>query len=425
MAAAAMPAAKVYNVSDFGAKGDGVADDSAAIQRALTAGSTGAQVVFPCGEFSIQSVTGAAPGQRSLLYVKNASNVQLTGQGSCTHLFTSAPQKSVLEFEDSNQVAVSNMRITALNAVYVETFGMDGGSAVRFTGVTYGSITKVEVDGASAGALYFTKGTSNSVASNNNVHDTYGAGIWEDDCGSANAQNCSPSSPPANNLYDSNTLANTSLAMRAAITLDDGAASSHAVVQNNVISWTRPPEPVYEEVHCIQIGNVADVNVLNNTCTSTPYDGIIITTAGGAVSQRINIQGNTILSTGSSKLGGSGIVVYDDPSGGGISTFTITSNTISTAMTDGIRVFSASTTGSVHNGVIQNNTIQMVDRLKPGTRYGIDIEHSSSISASSNSISCDGTCIAVGVNVSDSPATVPTSSSNQVVNIFGVPLSIH
>jgi hypothetical protein len=418
-------ATKTYNVSDYGAKGNGVADDSGAIERALSAASGGGQVIFPCGEFPIKSVSGAAPGGRSLLYVKNASGEQLTGQGSCTHLFTALPQKSVLEFEDSNLIAVSNMRITALNAVYVETYGMDGGSAIRFTGVNSGSITQVEVDGASAGALYLTKGTSNSVVSNNNIHDTYGSGIWEDDCGSANAQDCSPSSPPANNTYDSNTLTNTSLAMLTAIALDDGGASSHAIVENNTISWNRAPLTGYEQVHCIQVGNVADVNVLNNRCTSTPYDAIIITSGGGAASQRITLQGNTILSTGTSKLGGSGIVVYDDPTGAGISVFTIASNTITTAATDGIRIYSAAATGAVHNGTIQNNTIQMTDQMKPGTRYGIDIEHSSSITASSNSISCNGSCIAVGVNVSDSPSTVPTSSSNQVVNIFGVPLLIH
>jgi hypothetical protein len=417
-------ATKIYNVSDFGAKGDGVADDSSAIEQAMSAASGGGQVVFPCGEFSIQSVSGGAPGERSLLYVKNASDVQLTGQGSCSHLFTTVAQKSVLEFEDSNLITVSDMRITALNAVYVETYGMDGGSAVRFTGVTSGTITQVEVDGSSAGALYLTKGTSNSAVTNNNIHDTYGSGIWEDDCGSANAQNCAPSSPPANNLYDSNTLTNTSLAMTTAMTLDDGGASSHAVVQNNKISWSRSPLPGYNQVHCIQTNNVADVSVLNNTCTSTPYDAIIITTGGGAASQRITIQGNTILSTGTSTLGGSGIVVYDDPTGGGISGFTLASNTITTAASDGIRIYSASKTGGIHDGTIQNNTIAMTDQLKPGTRFGIDIEHSASISANSNAISCNGACIAVGVNVSDSPATTPATSSNQVVDIVGLPLLI-
>ena len=191
----------VYVVTSFGARGDGISDDGPAIQKAMTAAAAAGsgQVTFPCGEFFLQSVVGTAPGSRSLLYLKGASRVYLSGQGHCTHLFTRLSQKSVLEFEGSDRVAVANMRISALNAPYVETYGLDGGSAIRFSGVTNGSITHVEVDGASAGALYLTKGTSHSTVANNFIHDTYGGGIWEDDCGGASATTCAPSSPPMYN----------------------------------------------------------------------------------------------------------------------------------------------------------------------------------------------------------------------------------
>jgi len=418
---------KVFQVSEFGAKGDGSSDDGPAIEQAIKAAIKvgGGQVVFPCGEFLLRSSAGAAPSNRSLLYWKGAVAVELLGQGHCSHLFTTMSEKSVLEFEDSSNISISELRITALNAPYVETYGMDGGSAIRFTGVSNGNISKVEVDGASAGALYLTKGTSSTSVSSNFVHDTYGSAIWEDDCGSANAKNCEPSVPPEDNTYDSNTFTNTSLNAGAAIVLDDGNGDSKAVVQKNVISWTHQPNAGNQKVHCIQVNNASDVSVLGNSCSGTPWDGIVITTGATGKSKGVTLQGNSILNSGTSSIGGSGIVVYDDPKGLGISTFTVTSNIITTAADDGIRLRAASKRGNVQNAQIENNTIQMVDQRSPGSRFGIDIEDSASITVDSNMVSCNGKCIAVGVNVNSSSQTTPTAASNQVVNIVGTPLRIN
>jgi hypothetical protein len=315
------------------------------------------------------------------------------------------------------------MKITALNAIYVETFGMDGGSAVRFSGVSYGNISNLEVDGATAGAIYITEGTSNTSVVSNSVHDTYGSGIWEDDCGGASATSCAPSLPPTNNVYTSNTLTNTTLAGVTALTLDDGGGDSFAVIQGNTISWTYPPLPGYQP-HCIQIGNASDASVLNNSCKGTPWDGIVITAAGGAAALRDTVQGNTIVSSGSPGFGGSGIVVYDDPTGGGISGFVVANNTILTAQTDGIRIYAPPGVGGVHDGQVTGNNISMVDQMSPGSRYGITVNTSANIAVSGNAISCNGSCIAVGVYIYNSTGTPPTTASNQVTNIAGVPLLV-
>lgn len=284
----ASPYSSTYYVRAFGAVGDGMADDGLAIEQAILAAmrSEGGEVRFPCGDFQIARPVGNAPGSRSLLYFKHVHNVKLTGLGHCTHLFTKFSLKSVLEFEDSDQITVSRMRISAVNATYVETYGMSGGSAIRFSGVHRGSIINVEVDSAAAGALYLTKGTSDSLVSNNHIHDTYGSGIWEDDCGSMSAHDCSPSSPPFNNVYRKNTLVNTSLAMTTAIVADDGGASTHTRFEDNTILWNRAPLVGNEQVHCIQVGHASDVAVVNNRCTGTPYDAIVVTTGEGISSRR-------------------------------------------------------------------------------------------------------------------------------------------
>jgi hypothetical protein len=414
-----------YSVTSYGAKGDGIADDGPAIQRAMNAAATvGGNVTFPCGEFALLSVASTAPGGRSLLYLSGAHSVAMTGQGSCTHLFTALPQKTVVEFAGSAQMSVAQMKISALNAKYVETYGMDGGSAVRFTGVAGGRITQVEVDGATAGALYVTGGTSNVTVANNYVHDTYGAGIWEDDCSGLNAQNCSPSKPPVNNIYDSNMLTNTTLAMLSALDLDDGNGVSNAILRNNTISWTRQPVAGNPNVQCIQVNNASNVTVSNNSCSGTPWNGIVITTGPGGFSKGVTIQGNTIQNSGTASSGGSGIVVYDAPTGQGISGFNVSDNMISTAANDGISLYPASKPGNVHDGHLLNNSITLVDQKSPGSNFGIDVESSAAITVSANTITCNGKCIAAGVNVHGSTATTPKATDNQTFDILGLPLVI-
>jgi hypothetical protein len=420
------PTANTYNVTTYGAKGDGVTDDGPAIERTLVAAAAGGggTVTFPCGEFSIQSASGAAPGGRSLLYLKNAKNLELEGQGNCTHVYTSMPQKTVLEFEDSSAIQVSSMRITALNAVYVETYGLDGGSAIRFSGVNDGTISHVEVDGSSAGGLYFTKGTSNSTMSDNYIHDTYGSGIWEDDCGGASASSCAPNQPPVSNVYESNVLTDTAFAMSTAMTLDDGGASSKAIVQNNVISWTATKAGSSTQTFCIQVSNVSDVNIVGNSCTAAPHDGIVVTVDSGNQSNNVVLQGNTITSPGTSSSGGSGIVIYSDPTGVGISNFTISNNIISKAANDGIEIHSGGSVGGVHNGKLMNNTISFVDQRMPGSSFGISIEDSASIVAMGNTISADGKSIAAGINIDQSTGSTPSISDNTVIDILGMPLQV-
>jgi hypothetical protein len=418
---------KVFSVTSYGAKGDGVTDDGPSIAEAITAAiATGGQVTFPCGEFSLQSVTGAAPAGRSLLYFKGARNLQLVGQGHCSHLVTTIPQTSVLEFEDSTGISIGSLHITALNVHFHEKYGMEGGSAVRFSGVNKGNIDHVEVDGAAGAALYLTKGAANILVSNNFVHDTYAAAVWEDDCGAANDRNCEPSLPPSHNIFESNTFTNTSLDLGTALVLDDGGGSSYAIIRDNTISWNRQAvsENTNPGVHCIQINNTSWATVVHNNCNGTPWDGIAVTTGRTGKSVGVTIDNTTIKNSGTGPKGGAGIVVYNDPQGRGISGFAITSNTITAAADDGIRLVSASNPEGLRDGRVENNKIQNVDQRSPGKGYGIAIRNATNITVNSNYISCNGRCIAAGVYVKSSPGVSPAANANQVVNILGPPLSI-
>ncbi len=423
------PATQVFQASAYGLVGDGKTDNTAAFQRAVQAAiaAGGGQVMIGCGEFLVNTPASQAPGQRSILYFKNASGIQITGSGSCSHLFTLLPQKSVLEFNASTNINVSALKISAVNAAYIETFGLDGGSAIRFSAVAQGSIQSVEIDGAAAGAIYLTTGTSHVTVSGNNIHDTYGSGIWEDDCGGVDATDCSPSTPPSYNSYTGNTLLNTARLSYSAIGFDDGGSSSNALVEKNIIAWTTTFVPIKNGGFCIGLNNVSNASVLDNTCTDSPYDGIALSTgvSGSAVGD--DIEGNIITSSGRSAQGGDGIVVYNAPTGKGISGFTIKGNTISLSSSDGIALYSMSGPGGIHDGIVEGNTITNVDQGDPGTSFGIQLDDVAGTTVLSNVIEGGGTSIAVGLMFTGSSGTGVSQQvlGNTVQDILGPDLEVN
>ena len=80
--AVALSAAESFNVKDFGAKGDGVADDTPAIQQAINAATAkpgGGNVVFPKGTYLLDS-TSPSTHPWGFYNLQIESNVMLCGE---------------------------------------------------------------------------------------------------------------------------------------------------------------------------------------------------------------------------------------------------------------------------------------------------------------------------------------------------------
>ncbi len=72
----------VYNVTDYGAVGDGVTDDTSAISAALTAASAGGTVYFPRGTFRVTAaLTTLTFG------ATDDETIRLTGEGSKSRIY--------------------------------------------------------------------------------------------------------------------------------------------------------------------------------------------------------------------------------------------------------------------------------------------------------------------------------------------------
>ncbi len=78
----------VFNVRDYGAIGDGVADDGPAIRQAIAAAAngagtnTGGMVYLPPGKYQITSTETTADGLQVGLNCDRLVNLQLTGSGA-------------------------------------------------------------------------------------------------------------------------------------------------------------------------------------------------------------------------------------------------------------------------------------------------------------------------------------------------------
>mgnify|MGYP001600058996 FL=1 len=91
------------SVKNYGAVGDGVTDDTAAIQAAITAAS-GKIILIPDGTFNVTSkLTGI-------------SNINITGSGTIKNVNTSgATDISILEFSGKSNFRVHGIRLVGAN----------------------------------------------------------------------------------------------------------------------------------------------------------------------------------------------------------------------------------------------------------------------------------------------------------------------
>jgi hypothetical protein len=177
-AAGAATTGKTVNARDFGAKGDGITDDSLAIQSAIQAAGQGGTVNIPAGTFSLglagQSQqsglvgrVGTFPDGKPILSTLMLSKpgIRLLGVGSAT-ILKLAPQTKAR--------AISVM--TSATGAVIANMVVDGNKSARFTPDSYpnGYIVDAMVAG------WLSKGLIvSAVESRNGMED--GVGCWQCD----------------------------------------------------------------------------------------------------------------------------------------------------------------------------------------------------------------------------------------------------
>jgi hypothetical protein len=160
------------SVKDFGAVGNGVADDTAAIQAAIDAVTSGQGILFPAGNYAISSQ----------LNISNKDSIALFGDGGSTGTSISwigaaAPLDSILYVFRSAYCTIYGLRLT--------TPGLNQpGYGVRITsggaGVTQGTtVENCRIENVSEFGIYIGR-TDNTDQS---VDLTSITNCWIDNCG--------------------------------------------------------------------------------------------------------------------------------------------------------------------------------------------------------------------------------------------------
>ncbi len=153
-----------FNVKDFGAIGDGVADDSTAIQAAMDAAATlgGGQVVFPVGIYKISTTLAIGNGTASVVSTK--AGVTLIGEGrpSTMGFFTGYTIPPPVQLVWAGPSGASSM-ISVLGPI--QGWGLQGlalnGENIAGTGITvvsamFGDCRDVMITGCMANGIVST-----------------------------------------------------------------------------------------------------------------------------------------------------------------------------------------------------------------------------------------------------------------------------
>jgi hypothetical protein len=110
------------NVREFGAKGDGVADDTRAIQSAVNAARPGETIYFPAGTYKVSNFD-----------VKNRAGLSFAGEGRKSVIKQNPLAERIATFSGSTEISISNL---AFDANGKESFG----------GVVFYAVKKVSIE---------------------------------------------------------------------------------------------------------------------------------------------------------------------------------------------------------------------------------------------------------------------------------------
>ena len=98
----AQSSGKVFNVKEFGARGDGVSDDTAAIQKAINTAPDRSTIYFPAGTYDVANFS-----------VKNRSGLSLIGDERNSVIRQKTGAARIATFERSSNIVITKLAFDA------------------------------------------------------------------------------------------------------------------------------------------------------------------------------------------------------------------------------------------------------------------------------------------------------------------------
>jgi hypothetical protein len=301
--------AEIFNVKQFGAKGDGVTDDIGAILAAVSSADArgGGVVLFPPGRYL---VSGAIPMRNNLQYVGmgNATHIQLqTGSQDNVfgEAFPSAPVHNVvirdlmidgnsgnvpLTIDDSllngirwNMVSYSHItNVTIINTVFnaISIYNQSHNNVVAFNRIQH--IGNTQAEGTKCGVFLEFAASKNSIVYNN-IIATQQYGILESGDGARSENNLIKGNYIGSSKYDG---------IRIGFDKTSSIISGTKIIENTI-------EGVFDDrsqgirLYHAGSGSIEDILVFGNTIRAGGQHGILVsdTNVIGCIVQANHISG--------------------------------------------------------------------------------------------------------------------------------------
>ena len=120
--ASAQESGQIFNVRDFGARGSGISNDTAAIQKAIDAAPAGSTIYFPAGIYSVAN-----------FIVKNRSGLNFTGEGRESVIRHIPGSGWIASVHSSADIAITKL-----------TFDANG--VLNYGGIVFYGVTNVRIE---------------------------------------------------------------------------------------------------------------------------------------------------------------------------------------------------------------------------------------------------------------------------------------
>jgi len=150
----------IYNIKDYGAKGDGATDDTAAIQSVIdTLGPTGGTILFPAGNFICASTLTVAAAQRGVNFVGLGG--KSSGATTETMLTYTGAGTSFISARNTSAFSIENIYILYNNAsftgILIDVRGGNGGPDAAYGVIRDCHLVKSGSGGSAAALIALSK----------------------------------------------------------------------------------------------------------------------------------------------------------------------------------------------------------------------------------------------------------------------------
>jgi hypothetical protein len=376
-----MIAGSAVNVIDFGAVGDGVADDTAAIQAAVNSGAF--EIIIPEGTYStgaisvssnVRKITGSGTFKQKALGANvlsiSVNNILIDGikfvSAATYNVTTSASSNTAVSFS-----GVSNVKVT--NCIF-ETFSYFGVYAENSTDVI---VSNNQINNCFGAVRYrgVTRGIINNNLINGGLNETefhavigldstngHSFGVCNQISIDGNVLNCSTWSEAImvhagiDVVVSDNAIKNASFGI-GANTFNATDTTQNITITGNAVTLRSATSGSATANYCIFVGgssvnfNPASTTISNNVCR----DGnrALLASNQGAIAvqycQSSTISGNSIINSY-----GAGIVVNDNATQININGNVIDSVSVASGITRGISVVNSSSDIAIRENIIRS-----------------------------------------------------------------------